>query len=87
MEECAAQADCEHCPIRHARETLSETDLQALDAFDLLGRRIVMEFRLAPLVFEALGLRFRSRAEARRFVEKLDLIYDLRYPVKTHTHG
>jgi len=78
--------DCEHCPIWAEREKLSEANLQALEAFDLLGRRVVVDFQLAPLVFETLRLRL-TQSDARVLVESLDLIYDMRCPVKRPTHG
>jgi hypothetical protein len=75
--------DCETCPIREARGALSPGNLQALDAFDLLARRVVYDFQLSPLVFEALKLKMRPD-EVRPFVEALDLIYEHRCPVKRH---
>lgn len=86
LRECADQIDCEACPIREAREGLTLWAARSLAAFDLLGRRVVMDFHLSPLVFEALGLRL-TRADIRGLVEALDLIYDIRYPVKRETHG
>jgi hypothetical protein len=68
------------------RAKLSEGNLKALEVFDLLARRIVQDFQLAPLVFDACALRL-TRDEARLLVESLDLIYDIRCPVKTSTHG
>lgn len=78
--------DCERCPILAERQKLSEANLQALDAFELLARRIVVDFQLAPLVFEALRLQM-TATDARVFVESLDLIYDIRCPVKRPSHA
>lgn len=78
--------DCEQCPIRIEREKLSDANLSALDVYDLLARRIVVDFQLAPLVFETLRLRL-TQTDARALVESLDLIYDIRCPVKRATHG
>lgn len=45
-----------------------------------------MDFHLAPLVFDTLHLTL-STDEALLLLESLDLIYDLRHPVKTETHA
>lgn len=73
--------DCDSCPVWTARAALSPANLQALEAYDLLARRIVLDFALAPLVFEALRLRL-STEGARLLVESLDLIHEIRCPLK-----
>jgi hypothetical protein len=72
--------------VRLAREQLSPANVRALEAFTLLARRVVMDFNLAPLVFEALRFRL-SPTDAVLLVESLDLIYAHRCPVKTNAHG
>lgn len=60
---------------------MSASNVRALDAFDLLAKRVVMDFQLAPLVFDALRLQM-AKDDAVLFVEQLDLIYSAKCPVK-----
>lgn len=78
--------DCETCAVRLAREQLSDSNVRALEAFHLLARRVVMDFQLAPLVFDALRFRLSSQ-DAVLLVEQLDLIYAHRCPVERPKHG
>src|SRR4051812_22420800 len=41
---------CETCPVLKERQGLSESNARAFEVFDLLARRVVVDFRLAPLV-------------------------------------
>lgn len=86
LEHDADLFDCETCAIRQAREQLSPANVRAFEAFDLLARRIVKDFQLAPLVFEALRLRL-SPEEAIGLVDALDLIYTHRCPLRPDPHG
>lgn len=79
LEHDAALFDCESCPVYTRREALSAANREALDTFGLMARRVVVDFQLAPLVFDALSLQL-SRARARLLVESLDLIYSIRCP-------
>jgi hypothetical protein len=72
--------------VRDAREQLSSSNVRALETFALLARRIVMDFQLTPLVFDALRLRL-TPDEAVLLVEQLDLIYAHRCPVSKASHG
>lgn len=79
LEHDAELFNCEACPYHEKRESLSEANRVALETFGLLARRIVVDFQLAPLVFEALTIKV-SRERARLLVESLDLIYSIRCP-------
>jgi len=57
-----------------------------LNAYELLARRIVVDFQLAPLVFDVLRIQM-AHSDARLFVELLDLTYDVRCPMKTPPNG
>ena len=81
LEHNAELFTCETCEIRQAREQLSEANIRALTTFQLLARRVVMDFQLAPLVFDALRLRL-TPEDAVLLVESLDLIYDHRCPLQ-----
>lgn len=74
---------CDTCELRIARLTLTEGNWRAMDVYDLLARRVVVDFHLEPLAFELLGLRL-TRDEARSLFEQLHLIHEMRCPVKTH---
>lgn len=62
------------------------SNLTALDAFHLLARRVVMDFQLAPLVFDALRLRM-TQEDAVLLVEQLDLIYSAKCPAREAPRG
>ena len=81
LEQEAGLFNCETCEVRLMREQLSEANTRALNTFALLVRRVVLEFHLAPLVFDALRLRL-TPEDAVLLVEQLDLIYTHRYPVE-----
>lgn len=72
--------------MREAREAISPANRRALEVFALLARRIVQDFDLAPLVFDAIRLRL-TPEDAVLLVESLDLIYAHRCPVPTRPHG
>ena len=47
--------------------------------YDWLARRVVVDFHLAPLVFELLDVRV-TRAAGRALLEQLHMIYECRHP-------
>lgn len=75
--------DCETCPIRTQREALSPANLQALRVYDLMARRVVVDFSLEQLVFEALRLEMRA-ADVELLIDQLSLIHNERNPIQAH---
>lgn len=73
--------NCETCQVRQAREQLSTSNLGAFEVFDLLARRVVVDFQLSPLVFDAVRLRL-TKENAVLLIEQLDLIYEAKCPRK-----
>ena len=67
--------------MREEQGKLSRLNRQALDVYDLLAKRIVLDFGLEPLVFDALNLSL-TTDEARLLVEQLECIHRERCPVK-----
>ncbi len=73
--------NCETCPVWQRRDALSRANLLALETFDRLNSRSVVDFGLQPLVFDAMRLRL-TQDEALLLLDSLDVIYDVRCPVK-----
>jgi hypothetical protein len=86
LEHDAEVYNCDTCPVLEERSKLSAGNLRALQTYQLLARRVVVDFRLEGLVFDGLRLRL-TADETRRLVEQLDLIHAERCPTPIQTHG
>jgi hypothetical protein len=62
---------------------LSPANLRALDVYGSLAKRVVVDFHLEPLVFDALSLHLTSD-DARLLVELLDVIHAEKNPPAKH---
>ena len=69
--------------MREARLTLTEGNWRALELYDVLARRVVQDFQLAPLVFQIMGVKV-TRDEARGLLEQLAVIHEWRCPIQTN---
>jgi len=71
--------------VRIERNKLSEGNLRALDLYQLLARRVVVDFHLAPLAFDIIDGRM-TQVDARALFDQLHLIHETRCPPPP-THG